>query len=163
MVSLLCLNIKSKLIHKNLEIHKWDSELARDKLNFKEMLWESLKSRSMTIFIFCFVSFGFLFVCLVGWGFLFGWFWFLLLLLLFLFPNLKKEGKRPWFPFPGSEPGLHSWARSTGQEERRCNRILPHTFIGRAWLQRQRDPKPRTGAAYIGLGEACLTPGLVMH
>jgi hypothetical protein len=26
-----------------------------------------------------------------------------------------------------------------------------------------KDPKPRTGAAYIGLGEACLTPGLVMH
>jgi hypothetical protein len=36
-------------------------------------------------------------------------------------------------------------------------------FIGRTWLQRQRDPEPRTGAAYIGLGEACLTPGLVMH
>jgi hypothetical protein len=30
-------------------------------------------------------------------------------------------------------------------------------------LQRQRDAEPRTGAAYIGLGEACLTPGLVMH
>jgi hypothetical protein len=30
-------------------------------------------------------------------------------------------------------------------------------------LQRRRDPEPRTGAAYIGLGEACLTPGLVMH
>jgi hypothetical protein len=29
-------------------------------------------------------------------------------------------------------------------------------------LQRWRDPKPRTGAAYIGLGEACLTPGLVV-
>jgi hypothetical protein len=27
-----------------------------------------------------------------------------------------------------------SCARSTGQEERRCNRILLHTFIGRAWL-----------------------------
>jgi hypothetical protein len=49
------------------------------------------------------------------------------------------------------------------QQERRCNRILLHTFIGRAWLQRRRDPEPRTGAAYIGLGEACLTPGLVMH
>jgi hypothetical protein len=24
-------------------------------------------------------------------------------------------------------------------------------------------PQPRTGAAYIGLGGACLTPGLVMH
>ena len=36
-------------------------------------------------------------------------------------------------------------------------------FIGRAWLQRRRDPEPRTGAAYIGLGEACLTPRLVMH
>ena len=30
-------------------------------------------------------------------------------------------------------------------------------------MQRRRDPKPRTGAAYIGLGEACLTPRLVMH
>jgi hypothetical protein len=51
----------------------------------------------------------------------------------------------------------------TRQQEWRCNRILLHTFIGRAWLQRRRDPKPRTGAVYIGLGEACLTPGLVMH
>jgi hypothetical protein len=49
------------------------------------------------------------------------------------------------------------------QQEWRCNRILLHTFIGRAWLQKQRDPKPRTCAAYIGLGEACLTPRLVMH
>ena len=47
------------------------------------------------------------------------------------------------------------------QQEWRCNRILLHTFIGRAWLQRRSDP--RTGAAYIGLGKACLTPGLVMH
>jgi hypothetical protein len=46
----------------------------------------------------------------------------------------------------------------TCQQEWRCNAILPHMFIGRAWLQRRRDPKPRTGAAYIGLGEACLTP-----
>ncbi len=30
-------------------------------------------------------------------------------------------------------------------------------------MQRRRDPEPRTGAAYIGLGKACLTPGLVMH
>ena len=30
-------------------------------------------------------------------------------------------------------------------------------------MQRQKDPEPRTGAAYIGLGEACLTLGLVMH
>ena len=28
--------------------------------------------------------------------------------------------------------GFLSCAHSTGQEERRCNRILPHTFIGRA-------------------------------
>ena len=26
----------------------------------------------------------------------------------------------------------------------------------------EKTPEPRTGAAYIGLGEACLTPGLVM-
>jgi hypothetical protein len=50
-----------------------------------------------------------------------------------------------------------------GSPARCCNRILLHTFIGRAWLQRWRDTKPRTGAAYIGLGEVCLTPGLVMH
>ena len=30
-------------------------------------------------------------------------------------------------------------------------------------MQRRRDPEPRTGAAFIGLGEACLTPRLVMH
>jgi hypothetical protein len=30
-------------------------------------------------------------------------------------------------------------------------------------LQRQKDLEPRIGAAYIGLREACLTPGLVMH
>ena len=57
----------------------------------------------------------------------------------------------------------YSCACPTRQQEWCCNKILPHTFIGRAWLQRWRDPKPRIGAAYIGLGEACLTPGLVMH
>jgi hypothetical protein len=30
-------------------------------------------------------------------------------------------------------------------------------------LQRRKDSEPRTGAVYIGLGEVCLTPGLVMH
>ena len=30
-------------------------------------------------------------------------------------------------------------------------------------MQSRIDPEPRTGAAYIGLGEVCLTPGLVMH
>ena len=29
-------------------------------------------------------------------------------------------------------------------------------------MQRRKAPEPRTGAAYIGLGEACLTPRLVM-
>jgi hypothetical protein len=53
--------------------------------------------------------------------------------------------------------------RPTCQQSRCHNRILLHTFIRRAWLQRWKDPQPRTGAAYIGLGEACLTPGLVMH
>ena len=65
-----------------------------------------------------------------------------------------------------SFPGFwHHFLRmpALDQQERRCNRILLHTFIGRAWLQRRRDPEPRTGAAYIGLEEACLTPGLVMH
>jgi hypothetical protein len=38
------------------------------------------------------------------------------------------------FLFPMKNIDLHSCARSTGQEERRCNRILLHTFIGRAWL-----------------------------
>jgi hypothetical protein len=51
-----------------------------------------------------------------------------------------------------------SCVRPNHQQEWRCNRILLHTFIRRAWLQRGRDPEPRTGAAYIGLGEACLTP-----
>ena len=36
-------------------------------------------------------------------------------------------------------------------------------LLGEHLLHRQEDPEPRTGAAYIGLGEACLTPGLVMH
>jgi hypothetical protein len=54
---------------------------------------------------------------------------------------------------------VNSCVHLTSQQERCCNRILPHTFIGRAWLQRWSDPKPRTGAA---LGEACLTPGLVV-
>jgi hypothetical protein len=30
-------------------------------------------------------------------------------------------------------------------------------------LQRRKDAEPRTGAAYIGLEEACLIPRLVMH
>jgi hypothetical protein len=30
-------------------------------------------------------------------------------------------------------------------------------------LQKRRDPEPRTGAAYIGLGKACLTLRLVIH
>ena len=47
-----------------------------------------------------------------------------------------------------------SCGHPTCQQEWRCNRILLHTFIGRAWLQRWSEPKPRTGAAYIGLGEA---------
>jgi hypothetical protein len=33
-----------------------------------------------------------------------------------------------------------------------------NTFIGRAFTA-----EPRTGATYIGLGEVCLTPRLVMH
>jgi hypothetical protein len=57
-----------------------------------------------------------------------------------------------------------SCARPTRrQQERHCNRILLHMFIGKAWLQRRRDPEPRTGAAYIGLGEVCLTPGLFIY
>ena len=36
-------------------------------------------------------------------------------------------------------------------------------LLGEDLLCRQEDPEPRPGAAYIGLGEACLTPGLVMH
>jgi hypothetical protein len=36
-------------------------------------------------------------------------------------------------------------------------------LLGEHLLHRQEDPEPRTGAAYIGLGEVCLTPGLVMH
>jgi hypothetical protein len=58
---------------------------------------------------------------------------------------------------------MHNCEHPTRRQEWRHNRILLHTFIGRAWLQRRKDPEPRTGAAYIGPGEACLTPGLVMH
>jgi hypothetical protein len=36
-------------------------------------------------------------------------------------------------------------------------------LLGEHLLGRQEDPEPRTGAAYIGLREACLRPGLVMH
>jgi hypothetical protein len=36
-------------------------------------------------------------------------------------------------------------------------------LLGEHLLRRQEDPEPRTGAAYIGLEEACLTPRLVMH
>ena len=39
-----------------------------------------------------------------------------------------------------------------------CTRLL-----GELDCRGEETPKPRTGAAYIGLGEACLTPGLVMH
>jgi hypothetical protein len=38
-----------------------------------------------------------------------------------------------------------------------CTRLL-----GELDCRGKKDPEPRTGAAYIGLGEACLTPGLVM-
>ena len=67
-----------------------------------------------------------------------------------------------WRCFFSQVFGTTSCTRSTGQEEQCCSSILLHTFIGRAWLQRRRDPKPRTSAAYIGLGEAWLTPGLVV-
>jgi hypothetical protein len=54
--------------------------------------------------------------------------------------------------------------RLTCQQSRRHNRILlQHVYWESILLCRQEDPEPRTGAAYIGLGEACLTPGLVMH
>jgi hypothetical protein len=36
-------------------------------------------------------------------------------------------------------------------------------LLGELDCRGEETPKPRTGAAYIGLGEACLTPGLVMH
>jgi hypothetical protein len=39
-----------------------------------------------------------------------------------------------------------------------CTRLL-----GELDCRGEETPEPRTGAAYIGLGEACLTPGLVMH
>jgi hypothetical protein len=71
-----------------------------------------------------------------------------------------------WYNHSQIDPyrtGMYSCSRPTRQQEWYCNRILLRTFIGRAWLQRWRDPKPRTGAAYIDLGEACLTPGLVVH
>jgi hypothetical protein len=48
-----------------------------------------------------------------------------------------------------------SCARQTRQQERRHNRILLHTFIGRALTASAKDPEPRNGAAYIGLGVTC--------
>jgi hypothetical protein len=45
--------------------------------------------------------------------------------------------------------------RSTRQQERHHNRILLHTSIERAQLQRRKDPEPRNGTAYIGLGVMC--------
>jgi hypothetical protein len=53
--------------------------------------------------------------------------------------------------------------RPTRQQSRHHNRILLQRLLGEHLLRRQEDSEPRTGAAYIGLGEACLTPGLVMH
>jgi hypothetical protein len=35
--------------------------------------------------------------------------------------------------------------------------------LGELDCRGEETPMPRTGAAYIGLGETCLTPGLVMH
>jgi hypothetical protein len=49
-------------------------------------------------------------------------------------------------------------AKQTPQQDPSATRLL-----GEHLLCRQENPEPRTGAAYIGLGEACLTPGLVMH
>ena len=34
-------------------------------------------------------------------------------------------------------------------------------LLGELDCRGEETPKPRTGAAYIGLGEACLTPGLL--
>ena len=76
---------------------------------------------------------------------------------------IKRWPSRPSLEREAHWTGPHSCARPTRQQEWHCNRILLHMFIGRTWLQRRRNPEPRTGAAYIGLGEACLTPGLVMH
>jgi hypothetical protein len=38
---------------------------------------------------------------------------------------------------------LTSFERPTRHQERHHNRILLHTFIGRAWLQRRKDPEPQ--------------------
>jgi hypothetical protein len=45
--------------------------------------------------------------------------------------------------------------RPTHQQEQHHNRILLHMFIGRAQLQWRKDPEPRNGAAYVGLGVTC--------
>jgi hypothetical protein len=52
----------------------------------------------------------------------------------------------------------NSPAKQTPQQDPSATHLL-----GEHWLHRQEDPEPRTSAAYIGLGEACLTSGLVMH
>jgi hypothetical protein len=78
----------------------------------------------------------------------------------------------PWVWIPVSHPGpflhlspviilfpllrgIEECELPSRQQERHHNRILLHTFIGRAQLQRQKDPEPRNGAAYIGLGVTC--------
>jgi hypothetical protein len=56
-----------------------------------------------------------------------------------------------------------SYVHPTCQQERHCNRILLHMFIGRALLQRRRDPqaqnwcclyRPRRGVSHTWIGYA---------
>ena len=64
--------------------------------------------------------------------------------------------------FPGFSAPLLARARLASRNDAEtgsfCTRLL-----GELDCRGEKTPEPRTGAAYIGLGETCLTPGLVMH
>ena len=56
-----------------------------------------------------------------------------------------------------------SWARPDSPARTTLQQDPSAHVYWESLIVEAKDPKPRTGAAYIGLGEACLTPGLVMH
>ena len=69
---------------------------------------------------------------------------------------LFRDFSFPLWPYlQGSSPLSPLCERPTRQQERCHNRILLHTFIGRALTAQAKDPEPRNGAAYIGLGVMC--------
>jgi hypothetical protein len=69
-----------------------------------------------------------------------------------LFPTLLREIQGRFLRSPDSTSKNDAAAGSF------CTCLL-----GELDCRGEETPEPRTGAAYIGLGEACLTPRLVMH